>query len=344
MTRAGAAGTLVDVEAARSDYEHCVLCEWRCGVNRPAGERGVCRLGLPEVASCALHPAPPESFTIFMAGCNFACLHCQNWTIAHHSDTREILEGRRDPAHLAAQGVRAMESPIGRMIRADRLFFSGGEPTCSLPFVEAVVSEARRIEPGIKVNFDTNGFATEDSFARILDLATSVTFDIRAVNDDVHRAMTGAPADPVLRNAATMAAHPEQLWEFRVLVVPHINDEEIEPISRFIASLDPTLPVAFLAFRPNFVLERHPGASTRLMRRAAEIARDCGLTNAQWHGRPNLRGSISARRHPRYRSRGGQIAGAYAAALGCPTHPRLCGSCQQHPECPVRRYRANRVT
>jgi len=61
------------------DLENCQLCEWRCGVNRLKGELGICRVAEPLVASATLHPAPPSSYTIFMAGCNFKCLHCQKY-------------------------------------------------------------------------------------------------------------------------------------------------------------------------------------------------------------------------------------------------------------------------
>jgi pyruvate formate lyase activating enzyme len=289
-----------------------------------------------------LHPAPPESYTIFMAGCNFRCLHCQNWDIAHYPDTGASIEGLRDPVELAGEGARALSSLPGRLMGADRLFFSGGESTCSLPFVERVVSEARRLAPGIKVNFDTNGFATPESFERILALATSVTFDIRAVSDEVHRAMTGAPAAPVLRNAATMASHPGKLWEFRVLVVPDGNEEELERICTTIADLGPELPVAFLAFRPNFVLEEHHGASLQLMQRAVETARDCGLKNAEWHGHPDLPGRQAAPANQAYHSAGARMAGGYASRAGCITAPRSCGDCELQHECPVKNHRPRR--
>jgi pyruvate formate lyase activating enzyme len=222
---------------------------------------------------------------------------------------------------------------------ADRLFFSGGESTCSLPFIEEVVKEARRLNPGVKVNFDTNGFATPEAFERILLLTDSVTFDIRAVDDQLHRAMTGTPSAPVLRNAASMAAHPEKLWEFRVLVVPEINADELEPICSHIASLDPSLPVAFLAFRPNFVLEDHPGAGIDLMQRAIQIAHDCGLKNAEWHGHPGLPGRIDREPNEAYQRPDAGLAGAYAESMGCPTHPRLCGDCPSTHDCPVKQHR-----
>lgn len=43
------------------ELSDCQLCEWRCGVNRLAGEVGVCRIGIPLVASRTPQAAPPES-------------------------------------------------------------------------------------------------------------------------------------------------------------------------------------------------------------------------------------------------------------------------------------------
>ena len=330
--------------AYQRDLSQCVLCEWRCGVNRLRGESGTCRIGPPMVASRMLHPAPPSSYTTFMAGCNFRCLHCQNWDIAHYPDTRTPIDGETDPEELARESLAMISSLSGRLIAADRLFFSGGSPTPSLPFVEAVVSAARGLNPEAKVNYDTNGFLTEESFERVLSFATSITFDIRAVDDQTHRAMTGAPAEPVLRNARRMAEERDKLWEFRVLVVPDINEDEVEGIASLLADVDGDVPVCFLAFRPNFVLDQHPGATIATMNRAVETARRVGLRSATWSGHPGIEGRIAATPLRDYRKPGAALAGGYAAAVGCVTHPRDCGFCVQRDDCPVKRYRPRRRT
>ena len=338
--------TLTDQLAAayQRDLSQCILCEWRCGVNRLRGALGACRIGLPMVASRMLHPAPPSSYTTFMAGCNFRCLHCQNWDIAHYPDTRALIDGETDPEELGRESVRMISSLSGRLIAADRLFFSGGSPTPSLPFVEAVVSAARAIDPNAKVNYDTNGFLTEDSFERVLAFATSVTFDIRAVDDQVHRAMTGAPAAPVLRNARRLAEEKEKLWEFRVLIVPEINEDEVEGIASLLAEVDPDVPLCFLAFRPNFVLEQHPGATIEVMGRAVQRAKRAGLREVSWSGHPGIEGRVSATPLRDYRKPGAALAAGYAAARGCATHPRDCGYCPDRDECPVKHCRPRRRT
>jgi pyruvate formate lyase activating enzyme len=309
-------------------------------VNRLAGELGVCRVGLPTVASRNLHPAPPESYTIFMAGCNFKCLNCQNWTISQFPDNQMPVEGTVDPDHLARQSVKQLDSPSGVLMGADRIFFSGGEPSIHLPFIEQVVSEARKIKPECKVNFDTNGFLTTDALHRVLSFTTSITFDLKAYHDDIHRALTGAPVEPVLRNAAIVAREaPEKLWEFRITVIPGINEQDIGPICQFVAGLRPDLPVCFLAFRPNFVLERHPGATLALMSRCMDLAVDAGLDNATCAGVTEVPGQVAdmdQEMEDAYPHEGARLGGTYAARQGCDTHPRDCLDCSTRQSCPLK--------
>ncbi|MFX0113183.1 MAG: radical SAM protein [Candidatus Hodarchaeota archaeon] len=331
-----------------NDLEDCKLCSWQCGVDRLAGEYGVCLKGFPEVASCQLHPAPPQSYTVFTAGCNLRCLNCQNWDIAHYPVTRVPIKGKVDPKIIAQEGVKAIHSMFGQLIRADRLFFSGGAPTVSLPWIEEVISHTHSLDPEIKVNFDTNGFPSKESFQRILAISDSVTFDLKAFNDDVHRALTGAPVEPVLKNAETMAQHAKKLWEYRILVIPSIVDiEEIRQICEFIAGLNETLPVCFLAFRPNFCLDSHPGAPQTLMEQCLSIAKKAGLENSHWAGQADLKGKNLELPHAAYQKikhEGAHVAMAYASRAGCTMQLRNCGQCRSHLQCRVKGYVPSRTT
>lgn len=68
----------------------CRACPRACGVNRLAGEKGLCGTGfLPEVASDNLHfgEEPPisgtrGSGTVFFSGCSLRCVFCQNFPIS----------------------------------------------------------------------------------------------------------------------------------------------------------------------------------------------------------------------------------------------------------------------
>jgi pyruvate formate lyase activating enzyme len=330
------------------DLAKCELCEHRCEVNRLAGERGICRVTMPTVASATLHPAPPKSYTVFMAGCNYKCLNCQNWTISQYPDNGFGQRGYESPGELAEECVDNLNSISARLMGADRIFFSGGEATIHLPYIEKVVQEARKMRPDTRVNFDTNGYMTEESLKRVLDFTTSITYDLKAYSDEVHLALTGASSKPVLRNARYIGSQAkDKLWEYRILVIPQINEGEIKPLTEFIAHIDTSLPVCFLAFRPNFVLENHPGASRDLMDRCVEIARDSGLENAYWSGSTDIPGKIMNRNSPmreRYVSEGAQIAASYALSAGCRTHPRTCSTCNSNQACEVKKYIPGLVT
>jgi len=330
------------------ELSKCELCEHRCRVNRLEGETGVCRVTMPAVASAALHPAPPESYTVFMAGCNYKCLNCQNWTISQYPDNGYGQRGCENPEELARECVSRLDSFSANLMGADRIFFSGGESTVHLPYIEKVVKEARKLRPDTKVNFDTNGYLTEKSLERVLSFTTSITYDLKAYDDEVHLALTGASSGPVLRNAEYIGRYArDRLWEFRIQVIPKINEEDIKPLTEFIGEIDSSLPVCFLAFRPNFVLENHPGADKYLMDRCLDTARRSGLQNACWSGHTGIPGQINnikkAIKDP-YFSESARLAGSYALSAGCISHPRACEGCTSNQTCELKKYIPERAT
>jgi len=324
------------------ELENCKLCAWECGVDRIAGEQGVCMIGLPEVASCQLHPAPPQSYTVFTCGCCFRCLNCQNWEIAHYPRIKASIRGYIEPNLIAQEGVEAIQSILGQLIKADCLFFSGGSPTVSLPWIEEVISHAKTLDPKIKVNFDTNGFPSTQSFQRILSFSDSITFDIKAFHDEVHRTLTGAPVEPVLKNAEEMARHHELLWEFRILVIPSIVDfDEIQAIVEFIASLDETLPISFLAFRPNFCLDSHLGAPRKLMQIAVSLAHKAGLVSVTWAGSTDIPGKLCdlpSTFQKQFKHQQAAYAMYYANNAGCKQTYRYCKGCKYQISCKLKGY------
>jgi len=307
-------------------------------VNRLESEVGVCMIEKPKVASATLHPAPPQSYTIFMAGCNFRCLNCQNWGIAHFPEQKTRVRGYVEPEKLAEEAVSKINSWDGKMIGADRIFFSGGSPTPSLPYVERVVEEANKLDSDIKINYDTNGFMTSSSLKRVIDIADSITFDIKAFQDDIHKQLTGAPAGPVLRNAKEVVKEAkEKLWEFRYLLIPSINEQDVEPLARFLSQIDESLPLNFLAFRPNFVMENYQGAKEEDMIKAVKEAEKAGLKNVSWSGIADISGGSGD-------LEGAEMARQIAQNKGCVSVQRDCASCEKMFSCPIKNYRAGRKT
>ncbi len=91
-------GFQAKVDAAMARLESCDVCPRRCGVNRLKGERGTCRASfLPEISSYSPHFGEERplvglhgSGTIFLTHCNLRCRFCQNYSISHLGEGRDV--------------------------------------------------------------------------------------------------------------------------------------------------------------------------------------------------------------------------------------------------------------
>ena len=101
------------------DYTACTLCPRACGVNRAAGQLGVCRMpGRLQVAKVMRHeweePAlagPGARGALFFSGSTLGCLYCQNEEISAGGFGREMSAPalRRTMEELIAQGAENID-------------------------------------------------------------------------------------------------------------------------------------------------------------------------------------------------------------------------------------------
>jgi putative pyruvate formate lyase activating enzyme len=78
-------------ETAKAMLRQCNLCPHNCGVDRTAGEKGVCRAGSEvRISGAAPHfgeervlTGSSGSGTVFFSLCNLHCIFCQNYEISH---------------------------------------------------------------------------------------------------------------------------------------------------------------------------------------------------------------------------------------------------------------------
>ena len=321
------------------ELSSCRLCEWRCGVNRLRNERGVCRIGQAEIAA-TMCSSSLKSYIVTLLGCCYRCLHCNAYRISQYPDPGWYYAGYISPEDLVREARTKILEYNDPEIR--RISFTGGDPIIHLPYIEEVAAEVQRQEFDYGIGISTGGFATRETMSRIIDLCEVVTLEIKAFSDDVHRALTGAPVAPVLRNAKTLAkGGREKIRVFRTVVIPGITDGEIRAIAEFIASLDPTIPYRLIGFRPNNVLYYHPGPSAGEMEHLTGLCRDAGLEDVLWSGyypeqvpdRILLKADALLANYKG--DRAAAFGAAYAADCGCPTHPRNCGDCRLRDKCPA---------
>lgn len=97
------------------DMRSCTLCPRMCRVDRTAGEKGFCGMGVAvQGARAALHmweepciSGKKGSGAIFFSGCTLKCVFCQNREIAEGKYGKEISSRRLTEIFLELQGKGA---------------------------------------------------------------------------------------------------------------------------------------------------------------------------------------------------------------------------------------------
>ncbi|MGD2115514.1 MAG: glycyl-radical enzyme activating protein, partial [Acidobacteriota bacterium] len=153
----------------------------------------------------------------------------------------------------------------------DRLFFddsgggvtfSGGEPLAQPDFLAAAL-EACRAE-GVRTAVDTSGFCRREDLLRIAPWTDLFLFDLKHMDGERHRELTGVSNRRILENLAALAelpAPPEGsrgAIRIRVPVIPGLNDDRanLEATARFAASLPGVRRVDLLPYHAHGLHKR----------------------------------------------------------------------------------------
>jgi pyruvate formate lyase activating enzyme len=116
-----------------------------------------------------------------------------------------------------------------------------------------------------------------------LDSGGCIKFDIKAWNDSLHKALCGVSNERTKENFERAAQWvkkrpvPPLLIASTLLVPGYIDEEEVRSISKWIASIDPTIPYVLLAFHPQFFFKDLPMTSRRMAFHCQEVAEEEGL-------------------------------------------------------------------
>lgn len=127
-------------------------------------------------------------------------------------------------------------------VERDRVFFeqsgggvtlSGGDPLVQPAFAEALLEACR--SRGIPTALDTAGMAANGALERLARHADLVLFDLKHMDPDKHKALTGVPNAAILENLKSLVAAGREVW-VRIPLVPGVNDDD-DNIRRTIALL-----------------------------------------------------------------------------------------------------------
>ncbi|MEN4005851.1 MAG: radical SAM protein [Methanobacteriaceae archaeon] len=305
------------------------MCNWKCKVNRLEGEKGVCRARIPEIAYTSL-ASVLKSYSVTLLGCSFKCIYCNAYRISQYPDSGWIYRGYERPDDLVQEALEAFETLLARKIDIKKLSFTGGESSIHTPYIEEVVSIMKEKMPELEVGLATNGFSTFKTMKRLAKISSYINFEIKAFDYEIHHAITGAPAKPVLKNAEWLARkHPEKIRVFRTVVIPGINDSQISKIAQFILEIDPDLPYRLVGYRPHFILYYHHLAPSRsFMQELVESCKKLGLKRVDYSG-------YYPSENIHEDKEGMKMVYNYLDSVGCYRRPRNCGLCPEKDHCPA---------
>jgi len=210
-----------------------------------------------------------RSYSVATVGCNFRCLHCQNYSISQPEPARVETSGSfLSPETIVERAVSAGCSSISYTYTEPTIFFEYAYETAQL---------ARAA--GLKNVLVTNGYITNEALGTIAPYLDAANIDLKGFTREFYRAVVGASLDEVLD--CIREYHRLGIWlEITTLIIPHRNDSEAElrGIAEFIANeLGPQTPWHVSQFYPTFQLLDEPRTPVSTLRTARRIGQEAGL-------------------------------------------------------------------
>ena len=197
----------------------------------------------------AVNDGPGIRTTVFLKGCPLRCMWCHN------------PEGQNPhPQPLTKQGKTQVcgysidaEELARKLLRDVDLFrdsgggvtFTGGEPLMQADFLCDVLD---RIE-GVHRAVETSGYASQETFARVLERTDMMLFDVKLADPLMHKRYTGADNKQILRNLDVLK-HSGKDFVVRVPLIPDVNDTlpNMEATSQLLAGSEGLKRVELLRY------------------------------------------------------------------------------------------------
>lgn len=259
----------------------CDICPHRCNI--PQGGKGLCRARTNEggkiisaaygkLTSIALDPIEKKPLARFHPGsmilsagsygCNMRCAFCQNWQIAC-SDGSDIRLSDVPPQALVAMAKDLVHrGNIG-------IAYTYNEPLVNFEYVRDCSILAKN--EGLYNVLVTNAMINPKPFSDILEYTDAANIDLKAFSPDFYR-REGGDLATVMQNIVSAAGRIHV--ELTTLIIEGSNDSdaEMEAQCRWIAGINPDMPLHLSRFFPNHKMRHIQPTSHSTIYRLKQIA------------------------------------------------------------------------
>jgi pyruvate formate lyase activating enzyme len=264
----------------------CLKCPNGCIL--AVGDTGICRSRINYQGKmytiaygnpCAVHIDPIEkkpffhflpttrAFSIAAAGCNFACLNCQNWEISQFSP-KETENMDLMPDCVVAECLRSGCESIAYTYSEPGTFFEYAFDTATL----ARKSHIRNV-------YKSNGYLNEQPIRKLSKVMDAANIDLKSFDDQIYDKLSRGHLAPVLH--ALKVFKEEGVWlEITNLVIPTWTDN-LDMIRRMCDWLVENglqeCPLHFSRFNPLYKLTNLPLTPVSTIEKARVIALKAGV-------------------------------------------------------------------
>ena len=154
--------------------------------------------------------------SVFMQGCHLKCKYCQN------RDTWDINSGEQYTVKQVVEKIMRYKNYI--VASNGGVTLSGGEPLLQQDFVVSLFQELKK--QNISTCLDTSGmFTITDKIKQIVDLTDIFLLDIKSINDETCKWLTGSSNSLELEFAKYINEKNKRIW-IRQVLVPGITDKK----------------------------------------------------------------------------------------------------------------------
>jgi pyruvate formate lyase activating enzyme len=270
----------------------CAICPRSCVIG-PAqvgfcGARGnidceIVALNYGRVAAIMLDPIEkkplwrfhPGSHVLSVGsyGCNLSCPYCQNSSISMEWEDEWVeATGKYFSRYETIMPQRLIDLALSAKDKGNiGIAYTYNEPIIGYEYLWDCSRLAR--EFGLKNILVTNGYCNEKPWKELLPYIDAANIDVKGFTQEFY-SKVGGDLDVVMKNVESAA----QLChlELTCLIIPGENDspKEMESLSRWIASINPEIPLHLSRFFPHYKMNDRPPTSRDTIDHLAAIAQE----------------------------------------------------------------------
>ena len=173
---------------------------------------------------------PGIRLVVFLQGCPMRCLYC------HNPDTWSYEENKK----VFVSEILDKYDSIKEFLKNGGITVTGGEPLSQIDFVTELFKQAK--QKNIHTALDTSGVLFNRKnlaqFDRLLKYTDLVLLDIKHINDEEHKKLTGFSNKNILDFAMYLSEKNILIW-VRHVVVPTITYDEkhLKELGKFLSNI-----------------------------------------------------------------------------------------------------------